>query len=277
MSRAILVLLVAAAPAAGQQFPGGQDTFDNGQNAGGWSFPGGMTSIEPSGGNCDGYLRGIVRAAAPVIWSAPGTSFSGNYDYCDGPGPTLDLRIESVSGAIGGQVEMLLVSVNGTPVDPSDDWGAYGPMQWSQPLPAPGGDWTRYGFGVGCTTPVLPAGWSFVSFGPNSPVPEWLTLLRNVDRLGFVLGDLDAGGPELDWVIGMDNVGFVGFGGTCYANCDQSTASPFLNVNDFVCFSGLYAAGDPRANCDGSTRCAVLNVNDFICFQSKFAAGCSAP
>src|SRR5690606_34241880 len=39
----------------------------------------------------------------------------------------------------------------------------------------------------------------------------------------------------------------------CYANCDGSTQEPVLNVNDFVCFQGLFAAGDVRANCDNST------------------------
>ena len=63
----------------------------------------------------------------------------------------------------------------------------------------------------------------------------------------------------------------------CYANCDGSTALPFLNVNDFICFQQKFAAGDSYANCDGSTTAPVLNVNDFICFQTKFAAGCSAP
>jgi hypothetical protein len=61
----------------------------------------------------------------------------------------------------------------------------------------------------------------------------------------------------------------------CYANCDNSTAAPILNVNDFICFGNLFAAGDPRANCDGSTAAPVLNVNDFICFNNKFAAGCN--
>jgi hypothetical protein len=61
---------------------------------------------------------------------------------------------------------------------------------------------------------------------------------------------------------------------SCYANCDGSHSTPILNVNDFVCFQALFAAGDPRANCDGSTTPPVLNVNDFICFQSRFAAGC---
>jgi hypothetical protein len=60
----------------------------------------------------------------------------------------------------------------------------------------------------------------------------------------------------------------------CYANCDNSTATPILNVNDFVCFQTRFAAGDSAANCDNSTTPPVLNVNDFVCFQTRFAAGC---
>jgi hypothetical protein len=60
----------------------------------------------------------------------------------------------------------------------------------------------------------------------------------------------------------------------CYPNCDGSTGAPLLNVNDFICFQGKFAAGDPYANCDHSTAAPVLNVNDFICFQTKFAVGC---
>jgi hypothetical protein len=57
----------------------------------------------------------------------------------------------------------------------------------------------------------------------------------------------------------------------CYANCDSSTTTPLLNVNDFVCFQSRFAAADPYADCD---RSATLNVNDFVCYQSRFAAGC---
>ena len=32
---------------------------------------------------------------------------------------------------------------------------------------------------------------------------------------------------------------------TCYANCDQSTAAPALNVADFTCFLQRFAAGCP--------------------------------
>jgi hypothetical protein len=60
----------------------------------------------------------------------------------------------------------------------------------------------------------------------------------------------------------------------CYANCDESSTCPILNVGDFICFLQAYAAGDPHANCNGSTTPPVLSVDDFICFQQAFAAGC---
>jgi hypothetical protein len=79
------------------------------------------------------------------------------------------------------------------------------------------------------------------------------------------------------WVDDVEVISQPGGGPTCYANCDGTTAVPFLNVNDFICFQSKFAAGDTYANCDNSTSAPVLNVNDFICFQSQFAAGCSAP
>jgi hypothetical protein len=69
----------------------------------------------------------------------------------------------------------------------------------------------------------------------------------------------------------------VGGGSSCYANCDASTANPFLNVADFTCFLSKFAAQDPYGNCDGSTTAPTLNVADFTCFLNKYAAGCSAP
>jgi hypothetical protein len=61
---------------------------------------------------------------------------------------------------------------------------------------------------------------------------------------------------------------------SCYANCDNSTTPPVLNVADFTCFLQKYAAADPYANCDNSTTPPVLNVADFTCFLQKYAAGC---
>jgi hypothetical protein len=69
----------------------------------------------------------------------------------------------------------------------------------------------------------------------------------------------------------------------CYANCDNSTTAPILNVEDFSCFINEFASAQALpheqqlthyANCDQSTTAPVLNVEDFSCFINKFAQGC---
>ncbi len=57
----------------------------------------------------------------------------------------------------------------------------------------------------------------------------------------------------------------------CYANCDNSTIAPRLNVLDFMCFLNKFVARDPYANCNVD---ATIDINDFVCFMSKFAVGC---
>ena len=88
------------------------------------------------------------------------------------------------------------------------------------------------------------------------------------------------GQPDAGRLTGTSVVLAGGFWGlfepvTCYANCDNSTTPPVLNVLDFSCFLNKFAAGDPYANCDNSTTPPVLNVQDFSCFLNKFAAGCT--
>jgi hypothetical protein len=72
-------------------------------------------------------------------------------------------------------------------------------------------------------------------------------------------------------------------GSACYANCDESTVAPKLNVDDFTCFINQFAAAsalpqaqqvESYANCDESTVAPVLNVDDFTCFINRYAAGC---
>ena len=67
----------------------------------------------------------------------------------------------------------------------------------------------------------------------------------------------------------------VGTSTGCYANCDNSTAPPILNANDFQCFLNAFAVQSDYANCDHSTNPPVLNANDFQCFLNAFAVGCT--
>jgi hypothetical protein len=92
-------------------------------------------------------------------------------------------------------------------------------------------------------------------------------------RINLRTVDPNTGLSTLIGPIGMVDIRGLAMVGppACYANCDQSTQTPVLNVNDFVCFQSRFAAADPYADCDHSM---TLNVNDFVCFQAAFAAGC---
>jgi parallel beta-helix repeat protein len=91
--------------------------------------------------------------------------------------------------------------------------------------------------------------------------------------------DLDGHGRFVDYP-GAANSGLPGCEGgdrivdlgayerQCAADCDGDGA---LNILDFVCFQGLFQAGDPAADCDGDGE---LNILDFVCFQGAFQAGC---
>jgi hypothetical protein len=94
----------------------------------------------------------------------------------------------------------------------------------------------------------------------------------------YFVEDSGLNGPHGN-VVGVDDLDYVsaGSGGTCYANCDNSTNAPCLNVNDFVCFNNAFSAGLPYANCDASTINPTLNVNDFVCFNNAYSAGCTNP
>jgi trimeric autotransporter adhesin len=111
---------------------------------------------------------------------------------------------------------------------------------------------------------------------------------NNVHGL-LVWGDKMYIAGTFDHIAGIPTSGMVALKGCpsgpqpCYANCDNSTTEPVLNVEDFVCFVNEFAAGlglppaqqiTHYANCDNSTTEPVLNVEDFICFISEFSQGC---
>ena len=104
--------------------------------------------------------------------------------------------------------------------------------------------------------------------------------LEGVHGIAFGNGDLGQPTNTLFYAttpaFGIQGIyGRIEIAQSCYANCDQSSAAPVLNANDFQCFLNRFAAGDPSANCDGSTSFPSLNANDFQCFLNAFAAGCS--
>ncbi|QYU67759.1 hypothetical protein J4558_23180 [Leptolyngbya sp. 15MV] len=101
----------------------------------------------------------------------------------------------------------------------------------------------------------------------TSPFVASLTLLPNGDIVAA--GDFTVAGGQTApsiarWTSNPD----------CYANCDNSQATPTVTPADFVCFINRFRAGDLYANCDNSVGTPALTPADFVCFLNKFRAGC---
>ncbi len=116
-------------------------------------------------------------------------------------------------------------------------------------------------------------GWVYFGAWPQATAGQVARIARTggvlSGRLNGYAWSENAGWINLDVAAAGQYVSF------CYPNCDGSTSTPVLNVNDFQCFLNAFAAGNLCSNCDGSTSNPVLNVNDFQCFLNQFAAGCS--
>jgi hypothetical protein len=270
--------LVAVAGAASAQ-PIITDRFENNTNIGGWTFGAPVESIVATGGSPGAFLHASgMDTTIPFLATGVGntSAFTGNFRAAHIATASISLKVFQSDFPYGNNrpTAIVLVSDNGTPADPNDDWGAY---RLSTNFLPPPGQWASFIFPIESQQTSLPAGWGIIQFGAGSPPnPSWNDLITHVSRLEFSFGDPTLFYIFQMWDAGADSIGLVA--DTCYANCDTSlNPIPFLNINDFICFQALFAAGDAYANCDGSTAPPVLTVNDFICFQTKFAAGCSAP
>ena len=163
------------------------------------------------------------------------------------------LRIYAGSGTAGALLQTLTVPVIGVTQSPVT-WNS-----WTVDVPLTAG--LQYAFELTPNPSTLPDPYG-VCVGAPDPYP------------GGALGINDPSGTyptEFDAVFRT----WVTAAALCYANCDDSTTAPILNIADFTCFLNHFAEGDPDANCDGSTTPPVLNILDFACFVNAFAAGCS--
>jgi hypothetical protein len=266
-------LLLLAASAQAQLWV--VENFDSGINAAGWTFGAPNEVLQPTGGFWGGpYLAasGLQTAVPMVRTGQAGTSFTGNYRSAGVTTVAAALLVQQSAAPVTSMhPAVLLVSFNGTPGDPLDDWGAY--FVSTETLAAIG-SWRFFNFTVPSTLTSLPTGWSYLQLGPNAPGPDWNTLCQAVDRLAFTFDRPTAAPAPQAWEVGADYLNISGFR-ACYPNCDNSTSSPCLNIQDYICFINQFYSGDARANCDGSTVVPWLNVQDFACFLMRYAAGCS--
>jgi hypothetical protein len=268
-SAAASVLALAGA-ASGQTFI---ETFDNGVNTGGWRlYPGPPGRLMSSGGYPGWWMRGVT-VDPPELRSSGRSAFTGDWTI---RGDTVfSLSVLTLEYPLPPELPMTiqLVTDNGTPGDPTDDWGAS--MPGIMPPPAPEDGWLYASFYVPATSAMNPpACWEYIDLGPAAPATkEWAPLIRHVTEVRVLWSAPGAPGPSGQWIVGIDNVRIepADFNDDCYADCNRDNRQ---TVHDFICFQSAFAAAQPYADCNHDN---ALNVNDFVCFQAAFAAGCSFP
>ena len=108
---------------------------------------------------------------------------------------------------------VILLNDNGTPDDLEDDWGAF--KVTDLPIPPTGIagiieptdilQWRSYDITVPSQSATLPEGWSWISRNYLRKNGSWARLMRDVDHVGFILGDPATLYPLLAWDVAMDN------------------------------------------------------------------------
>jgi hypothetical protein len=123
------------------------------------------------------------------------------------------MAIPYVSGTVTGRtVTLILLNDNGTPADLEDDWGAF--TVTDLPIPPTGIagivptdilQWRSYDIVVPSQSATLPDGWSWISRNYLRRNGSWSRLMRDVDHVGFIMGNPTVLYPLLAWDVALDN------------------------------------------------------------------------
>lgn len=193
------------------------ETFESGTNDGGWSWGSNYAYFVPSNGNPGWYLRDSqLSTFTPRASTNFGeqSSFTGNYTARNVSALGIDMAIAYADTGLGNRtVTLILLNDNGTPDDLGDDWGAF--TVTNLPIPPTGiagitGEtdilqWVEYDVPVPARSVTLPEGWTWVSRNSVRRNGSWGRLMRDVDHVGFILGDPALRYPLVKWDVALDN------------------------------------------------------------------------
>lgn len=180
------------------------ETFEEGANLSGWSWDRTtLGSVEPSGGNPDGYFRSALMAVPALFSSAE--VFTGDFRARGVGSIGGDLRTVEFA-APAGFISVSLAHHNGTPTNPFDDTFASFVTSIAAPV-NPDMGWVSFDVTIPSDATETPAGWILGGVLPQlPPTVSWDTLITNVDEV--VISWSDPSQPSLlfDVVRGADNL-----------------------------------------------------------------------
>jgi hypothetical protein len=194
------------------------ETFETGTNEGGWTWGSGLEYFVDGYGNPGRYLRdSSLVTFTPRASTSFGvaSAFTGDYRGRGVESVGIDMAIAEVlgGGVSGRTVTLILLNDNGTPDDLLDDWGAFTVTSLAVPPTGVAGltgetdilQWAEYTIPVPSQSGSLPAGWSWISRSQLRRSGSWARLMRDVDHVGFILGDPGQLYPLFSWDVALDN------------------------------------------------------------------------
>jgi hypothetical protein len=190
------------------------ETFESGTNIGNWTWGTGSETFVVGTDSHGRYLREdyLVTFTPRASTDFGGQSiFTGDYHARNVAFLGVDMAIPYVSGNVNGRtVTLILLNDNETPGDLGDDWGAF--LVTDLPIPPTGVagiteilQWRSYDIAVPSQSNSLPQGWSWISRNYLRKNGSWARLMRDVDHVGFIMGDPSNLYPLLAWDVALDN------------------------------------------------------------------------
>ena len=212
---AIFIAVGAGAASAQVTFT---ETFETvGSNEGGWTWGSGYEYFVETNGNPGRYLRdsqlSTFTPRASTDFGVPSV-FTGDYHDRNVTSLGIDMAIAYTDTFVTGRtVTLILLNDNGTPNDLYDDWGAF--TVTDLPIPPTGiagitGEsdilqWVKYDIDVPSGSNTLPEGWTWIARHQLRRGGSWARLMRDVDHVGFILGDPALRYPLVGWDVALDN------------------------------------------------------------------------
>lgn len=213
---AMVVMAGVAAVTSAQVAVTTTETFESGTNIGNWMWGTGSETFVFATDSHGRYLREdyLVTYTPRASTDFGGESmFTGDYRARSVAFVGIDMAVPYVSGTVTGRtVTLILLNDNGTPGDLGDDWGAY--TDTHLPIPPTGIagisptdilQWRSYDVSVPSQSNTLPEGWSWISRNYQRKNGGWARLMRDVDHVGFILGDPAQIYPLMAWDVALDN------------------------------------------------------------------------
>ena len=188
------------------------ETFETGTNIGNWMWGTGSEVILETNGTHHLREDYLVTYTPRASTDFGGQSFvTGDYRSRNVASVGIDMAIPFVSSDVSTRtVTLILLNDNGTPEDLADDWGAF--KVTDMPVPPTGiAGITEILLGRSYDIPVpshantLPEGWTWTSRNYVRRSGSWARLMRDVDHVGFILGDPAVIYPLLVWDVALDN------------------------------------------------------------------------